>query len=311
VRIDTRVAFVILALSFTGTASSQSQPPLQNVLSLARQEVETLSKVAGLLVADEECEQRAFESNGEATGTNSFGNAANIGSGNPVRVDPRGKRRWRATVTLGATPGLARTTGRAWVEIREIIETDGRRLSPPDDRASALFAHPDWSQEEAYRLSAENGRFNMGPIGRLAATPWLPLLILHPVNERRFSFEKAGEEPVQRTPTWKVAFRERTAPTLLSAGQNGCGATGTLWIQPTTGRVLRVFLQCIDLGRPDSVSVLTVNYHRDSSLALDVPFEMTEQPESDSGKEWSGRRGKMWVESKCGYSRFRRGPNGQ
>jgi hypothetical protein len=277
---------------------------------LARQEVVRFSKPVAFVLVDEECDQQALESGGEATGTNSFGNPANIGPGNPVRIDPRGRRRWRATIWVAQTPALPAANGRPWIELRHVLEVDGRRLSPPDGGAPALFARPDWSPEEAFRLSRDNGHFNIGPAGRLAATPWLPLLILHPVNERRFSFDKTGEEVVRKTGTWKVSFRERTAPTLFMTGENGCGATGSFWIQPTTGRLLRAVLQCVDLGRPDVVSAVNVDYRHDEELGLDVPLEMSEHPESDSAKEWLGRRGKLWVEGKCRYSRLRRGALG-
>jgi hypothetical protein len=257
-----------------------------------------------VLLGDEDCEQQAFESVGEATGSNSFGNAANVGPGNSVRIDPRGKRRWQGTVALAATPGFAEA-GRPWQEAREAVKVDGRPLTPPPDKLPALLRRPDWTEAEFSKLTRNNGFYSLEPSNRLAPTPWLPLLVLHPANERRFSFVKAGEERVGKVPTWKLSYRERLAPTLLSLGENSCGATGTFWILPSDGRVVRAELQCVDIVAPDWVALIKVTYQRDEGLGFDVPVEMTEQPEADSGREWLGRRGKKWVEGRCRYSHFR------
>lgn len=302
VRLVTLLAFLCCIYNWPGFSQA---PTFETVLARARQVVADFAGTLGVLVADEECEQKAYESLREAKGSTSFGNPVQIGGLNPVRVDPRGKRRRRAAIAIAPTPGSA-MVGRPWLEVRNVLQVDGRPVPNQEDRLSRLFRRPDWTVKEAEEISQESARLNIGPSGRLTASPWLPLLVLHPTNERRFSFEKTGEESVQKTKAWKIDYRERTAPTLFMAGNNPCGAAGTLWIDPLSGRVLRALLQCVDLQRSDFLSVMTATYRQDEHLGLEVPVEMSERPESDSGKQWLGSPGKLWVEGKCSYSGVRK-----
>jgi hypothetical protein len=275
-------------------------PSLDDVLKRARESVARHGEQAQLLLADEQCDQKAFESTLEPTG------GAYAFRGVPNRVDPRGRRRWQAELALIRTPTLT-AIGYPWTEFRDVVSVDGRPLTDRTQRLSRLFLDSaGWSLESARQIAQESARFNIGSLARTVNTPAVPLLVLHPANAARFLFEKSGEEIIDKIRAWAVAFREKTAPTLISADNSNCPASGTVWIDPATGDVLRATLQCSPLQSPDCVSQMTVTYRRDARLGIRVPVEMRERPEGLSPKTSFGQAGRVWIEGRCTYSNFRR-----
>jgi len=291
--------FTLVLLAVAWPLASQA-PSLDDVLKRAREAVARYEEQAALLLANEQCEQKAFESILEATG------GAYAFRGSPARVDPRGRRKWQAELAMVRTPQMA-ATGSPWMEFRDVITVDGRPLADRTERLSRLFLEQaGWSLERARQIAEESARFNIGGFKRTVNTPAVPLLVLHPANAARFSFEQLGEEVVERTRTWKIGYREKTAPTLISSGESYCPASGTVWIDPPTGEVVRATLRCTPLQDPDYTDQITVTYRRDERLGVRVPGEMLERPEGLSGKASFGQAGRVWVEGRCTYSNFRR-----
>ncbi len=293
------VAFMFCVWAVAWPLLAQA-PSLDDVLKRARQAVVRYEEQAALLLADEQCDQKAFESTLEATG------GAYAFRGTPVRVDPKGRRKWQAEMAMIRTRELT-AIGYPWTEFRDVTSVDGRPLPDRAQRLSRLFlGSPGWSLEKAREIASESARFNIGGLTRTVNTPAVPLLVLHPANAARFSFDKRGEEVIEKTRAWTVAFREKMAPTLISADNSYCPASGTFWIDPATGEVLRATLQCTPLQAPDCVNQMTVTYRRDARLRMRLPAEMLERPEGLSGKASFGQTGRVWVEGKCTYSNFRR-----
>jgi len=204
---------------------------LDEVLKRAREAVVRYEEQAALLLADEQCDQKAFESRLEGT------SGAFAFRSTPLRVDPKGRRKWQAEVAMVRTPDLA-ARGYPWTEFRDVVAVDGRPLADRTQRLSRLFLDSaGWSLERVGEIALESARFNIGDLTRTVNTPAVPLLVLHPANAARFSFEKTGEEAIEKTRAWTVAFREKVAPTLISADNSYCPASGTFWIDPATGEV--------------------------------------------------------------------------
>ena len=214
------VAFVLAAGALAWPQSLQA-PSLDDVLKRAREAVVRYEEQAVLLLADEQCDQKAFESNVETTG--GFG----AFRGTPVRVDPKGRRRWQAELAMIRTPELT-STGYPWTEFRDVVSVDGQALPDHVSRLSSLFLQQaGWTLQRARDIAQESARFNIGSVARNVNTPAVPLLVLHPANAARFSFEKDREEDVEHIRTWKVDYREKAAPTLIAAG-GIAGAEGSV-----------------------------------------------------------------------------------
>ena len=294
------LAVAIGAIAFSSTLSSQV-PSLDDVLKRAREAVLRYEQQAALLLADEQCDQKAFETTGEKS------NAPYSYTGETVRVDPRGRRKWRAELAMIRTSELT-AKGYPWTEFRDIVSVDGRQLPDRADRLSKLFLQEkEWTLQRARTIADESARFNIGTVARHVNTPAVPLLVLHPVNAKRFSFEQTGREKVDATATWKINFQEKLAPTLITAGDTDyCPAAGSFWIDAETGEVVRALLRCSPMRSPEAVNEITVTYRRDAKLGMRLPAEMVEHPENMSGKTSWGGAGKVWVEGKCTYSNFRR-----
>jgi hypothetical protein len=283
----TRWFVVVLSLvaSALAHATSQPSPDLSGVLRRAGEVVERYTQTAAVILADEECQQRAYRNGAWLAGR---------GAGDTV-VDTIGRRRWKAELALVLIPELSQS-GYPWMEIRDVVEADGRPL--PDRKARLermLRTEPEWRTTRAREILAESARFNIGPVRRTTNTPAVPLLILHPPNQARFAFSKIGEERIERIAAWKIAFRETRRPTLIRAGDDGSdmAAAGTLWVDPSTGEVLRSELQC-----GASENRLTVVYRRHPAFGLRLPLEMQERA--------AAVKDRSWVEGKCSYSNFRR-----
>ena len=74
--------------------------------------------------------------------------------------------------------------------------------------------------------------------------------------------------------TWEMAFAERGSPTIVRDGGTDIPATGSFWIDPVTGRVIRSTMR-LTLG---TVSIeVTVTYRPDAKAGDTwVPAEMRE-----------------------------------
>ena len=161
----------------------------------------------------------------------------------------------------------------AWVGYRDTFEVDGRPVRDRDDRLQRTLT--DGVAARAARIAEESTRFNLGStlLERNINVPTLALEMLHPRNQSRFSFNKAGEERIAATSTWRVDFKERDRPTFI---RNTSGldrpSRGSIWIDPSTGvvwRPLRVW------DSPPS-GTITVAYGHVSNIDVLVPITMTE-----------------------------------
>jgi hypothetical protein len=127
----------------------------------------------------------------------------------------------------------------AWLTVRDVISVDGK---PVPRRLPTLLASPDVWIRDLRALSQENGRYN---IGRSIATStnrrWLPFLdsatgadSVHGRWTRRNRREPPEENPVRRGRDADGDSEREPEPS----------ASGSLIVEPATGRVLRTELAC-------------------------------------------------------------------
>jgi hypothetical protein len=268
-------------------------PSLADVLARAAAAVERYAQEAAVILADEQADQSGYASGVEQ----SAGGLSLRGAATVDATSRTGRRRWKAELALVRTEAFAKA-GTPWLEVRDVVEVDGRRLADREKRLEKLLLGAgDWSMARARELLAESARFNIGPVSRNVNTPAVSLLVLHAVNQARFTFARDGEEKVDGVSAWRIGYEERSRPTLIkSADGSEASASGTFWIDPATGDVLRSHLRCG--GQADWTNEMTVTFRPVTGFNVRLPVTMTERTEASGGVNW--------VEAKYRYGNFRR-----
>lgn len=286
--------FAIASRSAAGPGAEVSdagtnQPrDLDHLLRRAGEVVLRQVRESTVILADESCRQDAYVE--ERVGVADLG-----GVGRRAGIVPTARRRWKGELARILLPADGHHQAVPWLEVRDIEEVDGRPLPDRAARIERMTTGGSWTIGRARAIIEDNARFNIGPARRTINSPSVPLLVLNPPNQPRFSFARAGQERIGRATTWKIGFREVQHPTLVRTfdGRQDSPMAGWLWIDPATADVLRAEMTC----GPAAETRLTVRYERHARFALTLPAEM---------KERTIGSGQDWVEGHCTYSNFRR-----
>ena len=200
-------------------------------------------------------------------------------------------RRLRSDLLLVQLPGH---TG--WTPFRDVFEVDGKAVRDRDDRLKKLFLEmPPDALTTARTILDEGARYNIGRVYRNINQPMLPLVFLLPQHVSHFKFTPRGEDEVEGVRASRVDYEETARPTLILQDKTNhdMPVSGSFWIDPTTGRVVKVRLETSD-GHFRMQE--TVIYRQDSTLGLWAPAEMRETYAS------VGER----IYGKATYANFRR-----
>jgi len=162
--------------------------------------------------------------------------------------------------------------------LRDVFEVDGKPVRDRQDRITKIFTEPAaTAQEQAMRISDESARYNLGPGLRTTNTPELGLLFLQRPVQPRFVFTLGDRDTSLGERVWTVVFREQGRPTVVrrvdSKENPDLPATGKIWIDADTGRVLRTLIT-FDLGLDRQA--VTTTFKIDPALEIAVPVEMRE-----------------------------------
>jgi hypothetical protein len=167
-----------------------------------------------------------------------------------------------------------------WVALRDVYDVDGTAVADRGARLKTLFAGPrEQLGERVMKMAQESAGFNLGKLYyRTVNLPTFALRILRPASRKRVEFDKAGEEQVDSTKTWVVAFRETKGPT-FSATPDGTDspARGRFWVDPDTGVILRSEIILGGTRRMSARATITVTYAPEPSLGFRIPIEMRER----------------------------------
>jgi hypothetical protein len=129
---------------------------------------------------------------------------------------------------------------RGWLGFRDVIDVDGQRLSDREDRLARVLMGSEGRFDEAFRLSNESARYNIGAIQRNFNVPTTALFFFLPDNHDRFKF---SAKSVAADGTWEIAFRETGSPTLIrSPDGTPVPSSGTIWVRPEDGTIVRTRL---------------------------------------------------------------------
>jgi hypothetical protein len=186
----------------------------------------------------------------------------------------------KAERTLLSDYALVQLPDEDWIALRDTYDVDGTAVAERGDRLRALFSGPRAQRgERAAAMAADGARFNIGdPYYRTVNLPTFALRVLRPASRKRIEFNKAGEEPVDGTRTWVIAFREIKGPTFSGTpGGADNPAHGRFWVEPDTGVVLRSEMILGGTRRLAARAQITVTYRFESSLGFQVPIEMRER----------------------------------
>jgi hypothetical protein len=128
--------------------------------------------------------------------------------------------------------------------------------------------------ERARRLMDESTRYNLGRVVRTINIPTLAVLLAQPNLRARFVFTHNGGAQVAGRVAWALAFEERVRPTLVTTtGGADLPMSGTLWVDPLTGTVLKTSMSVADTN---VIATVAVEFREETAIDLWVPAEMTE-----------------------------------
>lgn len=261
--------FVAFGVVLAGAAGRAQGPPPTDaaVLDRASAYVREYERRFSLLVAEERYVQEIRRPEGAVMGG---GNLSRTNPGGGFNGGPSVRKRQTVRsdyllVSLGA--------GGGWMPFRDTFEVDGRTLADRHDRLAKLFLEPSGSSlEQATRIMADSTRYNLGSMQRTVNIPTLALMFLHPDIRPRFTFSRAGDEVIAGRPAWSFEFSERQRPTLIKTSRgHDLPATGTIWIDPATGTILKTSLTAAD---PIVRALVTTTYRDDADVAFWIPDRM-------------------------------------
>jgi VWFA-related protein len=206
-----------------------------------------------------------------------------------VPAESGGRRRLRSDMLVI----LDQAAG--WLGFRDVFEVDGRPVRDRDERLARLFMKPNPNAiAQAKRIGEESSRFNLNPSGggviRTINQPLIALKFLRAANQARSDFKidrmrtSAGRTEVLLT------FAEKAKPRLIASPDNAA-ASGSFWIDSTTGRISASEL-IIQTG--STRITIRVTFGEQPKLRLWLPITMEETYTTRPG-----------IEGRATYSNFR------
>ena len=184
----------------------------------------------------------------------------------------------------------------ALVAFRDVLEVDGIAVRDRQRRLSDLFlnASPD-AMRQAHRIGDEGARYNLGNMRSTLGNPVLALGVVQLSYQPRFKFSLGKEDKSVGSGVWTIDYQETASPAMIrgEAGRD-LFAHGRLWVEATTGRVLKTELR---VEQPAVRALITTTFRMDDRFAIAVPSEMREQYSLASGNT---------IHTIAAYGRFRR-----
>ena len=183
--------------------------------------------------------------------------------------------------TLVSELAFVREEGQeSWLGLRDTVEVDGKPIRDRSGRlATLLSSGGEEALPRAVSISQESDKHVLRRLSPGTSVPHMALTFLHALNQHRFGFERIGEETVNGTSTWAVRYTEQLSPTLIQSAAFDLFARGTLWIDPSTGSLVRSQLLLGDQNL-DLLSTVVVTLRPDDALGLWVPAELEETEEN-------------------------------
>jgi hypothetical protein len=167
--------------------------------------------------------------------------------------------------------------GVGWAQYRDVFEVDGKPVRDREERVQKLFLeNPNGAWQLAQDISNESARYNIGTLTRTINLPTLPLAFLGTKYIGGLSFWRDGDDSVGGIRAVRLSFEEMSRPTLVRPlnWPGDAPASGTLWIDPASGRILKTRIS-VTAGRSEMQT--TVVYKAVPDIGLWLPAEMEER----------------------------------
>jgi hypothetical protein len=165
--------------------------------------------------------------------------------------------------------------GRGWLPFRDVLTLNGTEVHFAEDRLMRLFrsGNPD-AFELATQVHEQSRKQDLGSVTRTINIPMLGMMLLHPQVRERFTFKHDGDESLAGRYVERISYRETVRPTIIKTTRGkDLALTGRMWIEPTTGVVVKTEMIAAD---PIVRAQVTVTFRRDGELGLWVPERMEE-----------------------------------
>jgi hypothetical protein len=250
------IAVAVAALLGAAPAPGGQAPTLDELLAAAGRYVQGFERDFATVVSDETYEQRDVL-------TRTIGTRA---------------RTTTTTRTIRSeTLFLWLPVEHEWLTVRNVRRVDRQNVPDSESRLERIFAEQGSDGVSRFkRLRDESARFNLGGIRRNVSDLAVPLRVVDPRNQPRFTFSILGRALVAGIPTWQLAFVEVAAtPTMITVDGHDAPSSGVIWAM-SSGIILRTQLKLSDPLSHVAV-VMTVTYARDKKLAGWVPVRMDER----------------------------------
>jgi hypothetical protein len=244
---------LVLSLLLTIPLHAQAPPTLDDVLQRMRAYLADYASHLPAVIAAEKYQQR---------------------SGSGVRAQRR---------LLESDYGIVQVPGDLeWLGFREVLAVDGKRIPDSAHRLAEIFSGLSKSSQtlsQARQIAEESARYNLGPIYRTINDPSFVLEFLDARNGHRVRFSRNGEETVGDIRAWVIRFQETGRPTIIQTrDRRDQPAQGRAWIDPGTGRILRVEASVQPgFGAGNFIGTIDVTFSHDEKLGFAVPSRMTEK----------------------------------
>jgi hypothetical protein len=190
--------------------------------------------------------------------------------------------------------------GRA-MTVRNVQRADGQAVPGNAQQIrEALALPPQRRLEQLKALADASARYNLGVLTRNFNDPTLALLFASKAFQPRFRFELHEPEELDGRTLHRLAFTERSRPTVIRDGRTGrdIAASGNLWVDDA-GVVWRSEVR---LEKGDTFARLQTVYDRDAKLGIMVPRRMNEDYRYRDG----AKQQMVFVSSEETYSDYRR-----
>ena len=186
-----------------------------------------------------------------------------------------------------------------WVPFRDVFEVDGKPVRDREERLKKLFLdNPARAMSEGRRITDEAARYNLGSVVRTINTPTVAMSFFQSAVVSGFRCERRGTDTVDGVSAWRIDYDEVGRPTQIKHGITNADlpSTGSIWVEPASGRILRTILRNGDLGMAVE---LAVRFRPNDTLGLWTPVKMEERywPPASRGES---------ISAEATYSGFRR-----
>ena len=186
----------------------------------------------------------------------------------------------RAKRTIESEVSFLRLPGQnEWLGFRDVRKIDGLPVRNPGLRLADLLQRGGDVLAQARAIATTGAAHNLG-LPRTINVPTAVLEILHPSHRARFRYSPTGIETVRGIAASVLAFQETARPTVVrQPGGGNIVSSGRAWLEPKTGRILRVEWFYDSEPADPAIAVrpkLLVDFEFNPGLGILVPTRMDE-----------------------------------